>query len=405
MTGWEWGVALVAVVCLIIGVDSKETNHSLHSFNLGNWKVTGDASMFERWVRLAPDRQAKKGGFWSQIPNTSPDWEVEYQFKIHGVSRIGADGMAFWYLTQRSSDTPMGSLFGNTELFNGLGIIVDTYDNDAKGIHPWVFALLNDGTYKFSESDHNHIDHTRGGTVVRRVGEVNGCTVHMRNLATPSIMLVTYQARTLSVKYKLYNLDEWQTCFTAPSIDLPTGGYFGFSAATGDLADNHDVYDVIIRDLRQKTPPPKPQLDRFVAADIERIKDRVHDDIDNGISTLNTITERSAVTVKSLTEVVNGLKDIPKTTSGGVAPTAIPDSLAVSMKGLQNLANTKDFGAKDLTSVLKQIQQEAQKVPAVKGNSSPGWGMTIALLVCVGLSVCACVVLTKKIGHERRPLF
>ena len=30
--------------------------------------------------------------------------------------------------------------------------------------------------------------------------------------------------------------DNWAECFNAPNIDLPTGYYFGFSAATGDLA-------------------------------------------------------------------------------------------------------------------------------------------------------------------------
>ena len=35
--------------------------------------------------------------------------------------------------------------------------------------------------------------------------------------------------------------DDWIECFTAENIDLPTGYYFGLTAATGELADNHDV--------------------------------------------------------------------------------------------------------------------------------------------------------------------
>ena len=30
--------------------------------------------------------------------------------------------------------------------------------------------------------------------------------------------------------------DNWSECFNAPNVDLPTGYYFGFTAATGDLA-------------------------------------------------------------------------------------------------------------------------------------------------------------------------
>jgi mannose-binding lectin 2 len=29
---------------------------------------------------------------------------------------------------------------------------------------------------------------------------------------------------------------EWHTCFMVSDVDLPTGYYFGFSAATGELA-------------------------------------------------------------------------------------------------------------------------------------------------------------------------
>ena len=61
--------------------------------------------------------------------------------------------------------------------------------------------------------------------------------------------------------------DNWAECFNAPNVDLPTGYYFGFSAATGDLAglsvhllvlgvhnhhtclDNHDIISVKVYDI------------------------------------------------------------------------------------------------------------------------------------------------------------
>ena len=61
--------------------------------------------------------------------------------------------------------------------------------------------------------------------------------------------------------------DNWSECFNAPNVDLPTGYYFGFSAATGDLAglsirlfvcllaqsfwcvDNHDIISVKVYDI------------------------------------------------------------------------------------------------------------------------------------------------------------
>ena len=65
---------------------------------------------------------------------------MEFQFRINGVSKVGADGLAFWYTSQKPNST--GPLFGNEQLFDGLGIIIDTYDNDGKGVHPYTFGLM-----------------------------------------------------------------------------------------------------------------------------------------------------------------------------------------------------------------------------------------------------------------------
>ena len=40
---------------------------------------------------------------------------------------------------------------------------------------------------------------------------------------------------------------EWEECFVVRRVHLPLGYYFGLSAATGDLADNHDVLSFKVR--------------------------------------------------------------------------------------------------------------------------------------------------------------
>ncbi len=34
----------------------------------------------------------------------------------------------------------------------------------------------------------------------------------------------------------IFGNDDWKTCFVVNDVDLPTGYYFGATAATGDLA-------------------------------------------------------------------------------------------------------------------------------------------------------------------------
>lgn len=53
--------------------------------------------------------------------------------------------------------------------------------------------------------------------------------------------------------------DEFELCFRVENIFLPKNGYFGVSAATGGLADDHDVMHFLTTSL---SPPGQIQLDQ-----------------------------------------------------------------------------------------------------------------------------------------------
>lgn len=57
--------------------------------------------------------------------------------------------------------------------------------------------------------------------------------------------------------------NDWNECFVVDNINLPTGYYFGFTAATGELADNHDIISVRVFDV-----------DREVGAEGEQVRVR-----------------------------------------------------------------------------------------------------------------------------------
>ena len=52
---------------------------------------------------------------------------------------------------------------------------------------------------------------------------------------------IRYEGNRLSVSHDVANKRTWKSCFSVDGVHLPTGYYFGVSAATGDLSDNHDV--------------------------------------------------------------------------------------------------------------------------------------------------------------------
>ena len=50
------------------------------------------------------------------------------------------------------------------------------------------------------------------------------------------------------------NKRTWKPCFSVDGVHLPTGYYFGVSAATGDLSDNHDVTGLKTYELDSPEP-------------------------------------------------------------------------------------------------------------------------------------------------------
>lgn len=45
------------------------------------------------------------------------------------------------------------------------------------------------------------------------------------------------------------NKAAWKQCFQVEGVKLPTGYYFGMTATTGDLSDNHDIVSVRLYEL------------------------------------------------------------------------------------------------------------------------------------------------------------
>lgn len=58
----------------------------------------------------------------------------------------------------------------------------------------------------------------------------------------------------------LENKDSWKECLRVEGVELPTGYYFGASASTGDLSDNHLLYSFKFYEL--ESPPDTNAAER-----------------------------------------------------------------------------------------------------------------------------------------------
>ncbi|XP_068156257.1 vesicular integral-membrane protein VIP36 isoform X1 [Drosophila tropicalis] len=212
---------------------------------LPHWDFLGNTMVTSNYIRLTPDLQSKSGALWNYAPVMSRNWEVHVSFKVHGKgAELFGDGFALWYTKDRMQT---GSVFGSKDHFSGLAVILDTYSNHNgphNHQHPYLSAMVNNGSWSY--------DHDRDGTHT----QLAGCEVRFRNVDYETLISIRYENDILSVSTDLENKNEWKNCFVVTNVELPTGYYFGLSATTGDLSDNHDIHSFKFFDIDTNSDVP-----------------------------------------------------------------------------------------------------------------------------------------------------
>ncbi|CAG8567727.1 9580_t:CDS:2 [Cetraspora pellucida] len=188
----------------------------------------GNALLAPEFIRLAPSVPKHSGSIWAQLPNPHKEWEVEFTFRISGNYFLGGRGMAFWYTKEQSKE---GSLFGCSDKWDGLAIFFETADHVRKRENPYIMAHVNDGSISYN----NILDPF--------AVKMAGCYRMLRNTQGLIFARISYYNNTLRLVIdttdggKSYNV-----CFSKSGVSLPSGYYFGISAAAeGATPDDHDI--------------------------------------------------------------------------------------------------------------------------------------------------------------------
>jgi len=217
------------------------------SGKIDGWSFLGSAVVTENYVRLTPAEAGHEGAVWSKNKMPFKEWEMELQFKVSGARYLGGDGFALWF-TEKAEE--FGTTFGNSENYVGLGVILDTYDNDGKRDNPSISAISSKGNSKF--------DHDSDGREQRLPGAL--CKINYRNPRSPVTLKVRYQDKVLFVSYDLRSKGSFTDCFRV-QVDLPESYFVGLTAHTGQVADNHDVFSLATISLDPHSPEPLPDQD------------------------------------------------------------------------------------------------------------------------------------------------
>ncbi|MCJ1398307.1 hypothetical protein MMC11_001505 [Xylographa trunciseda] len=202
----------------------------------------------DKYIRLASDLQSRIGWIFSKVPLTATNWEIEFEFKIHGKGNLHGDGMALWITKQRATGGP---IFGSVDKFEGLGIFFDTYKNNRPGVtFPYVMAMVGDGQTSYDKNNDG------------KDQELAGCSARgIRGAAIPTKARLTYfQDQSLKLELRYKSEDEWTLCFETSSVPIPSVAYLGFSAETGELSDNFDIISVETKNIYSTVASSDPMV-------------------------------------------------------------------------------------------------------------------------------------------------
>ena len=128
----------------------------------------------------------------------------------------------------------LGKFFGFVENFHGIGVVVDTYDNDGTGQHPIINVLRNTGEKSY-EHHHEGGKHHGGDMELGNsrlclcllcpllTTNKGHCSFSVRNLKQNTFMLITYEKKTLTVRVKKEDSSDWTICVSTPNIEIEKG--------------------------------------------------------------------------------------------------------------------------------------------------------------------------------------
>ncbi|XP_056288874.1 protein ERGIC-53 [Pseudoliparis swirei] len=223
------------------------------------WIHSGNAIPSADQVRITPSLRSQKGSVWTKNKVNFAHWEAEVTFRVSGRGRMGADGLAVWFTSEQGL---AGPVYGAADQWNGVGIFFDSFDNDGKKNNPSIVVVGNNGKLVY--------DHQNDGTTQA----LGTCLRDFRNKPYPIRAKITYYKKTLTVMINngfTPDRDDYEFCTRVDGMVLPGVGFFGISAATGGLADDHDVLSFLLFTLTepgQQLPPteseiPKEEKDKY----------------------------------------------------------------------------------------------------------------------------------------------
>lgn len=237
------------------------------------WNFGGSTVMTRNMMRLTQDTQDRKGWLWNDYPLESEHWEIAFTLEIFSKPNYGGDGMCMWVLSSdhdpsfADDDKGLsGPVMGLMEDFEGMGVCFDVYDNDQRRNNPSVFSMYQSKDNKKTfNHDNDYEDDMIKETPPQFLNTAllgskekvaHKCVADVRNAGKPHKVLVKYLHGMLHVYIDSQTGQGYKFCFLVEVKQSLLDYHIAFTAATGQVADAHDVHEVTVRYLDVEDEDP-----------------------------------------------------------------------------------------------------------------------------------------------------
>lgn len=255
---------------------------------IANWDLGGSAEAHRSFVRLTAEVQGSKGWLTSQQPLHLSEWSAMLELRASGASpHLYGDGLAIWLV--KSSDHVEGPVFGREDKWKGLGIFFDTFqnvDHSHHHKHPYIYAMMNDGTKAYIPDAETSAADLKN-QALPGAHENSGCSYEFRyaedredvTVLNHTRVHMTYRNQLLKLRLQQTSAGvakEWFQCIDMKDVEVPSPAFWGISSATGDLVDNHDIIQFIVRPL-EGVQDPDADYELWASEDQAAIKHKLEE--------------------------------------------------------------------------------------------------------------------------------
>jgi len=391
---------------------------------INQWDLGGTAIAHRSFVRLTPEAQGSKGWMTSQQPFTLSEWSAMLELRASGNSpHLYGDGLAFWLV--KAHDHIEGPVFGREDKWTGLGLFFDTFqniDHSHHHKHPYIYAVVNDGTkgYIPDAEAPDPAKQALPGAV-----DNSGCSYEFRYAESREDVTVLNHTRVhLSYKNKVLKLrlqqtspnvnKEWYNCFEMKDVELPNPAFFGVSSATGDLVDNHDIIQFVVRPL-ENVADPDADYDAWEKAEKEQKANALAEFDLRPPEALQRDYQRvlraQAEAIKTLTGDVEALKQqlefhLASISTGVTTTKKNLDAKSDSMNAVTEKMKQAEELHLSMADTKKHLAEMKEKVNSAMSNGDGGgWRMPFFILfvMILGLAGVGYNRYTKLYGKSHLP--